>query len=65
MATLTNIAKNRQISASGGEVFYGFLFLFTISIGASGPTLTAVTKNAGTVTNFAKHSSNLTNVAKS
>jgi hypothetical protein len=55
MAVLTNIAKNRRIAASGGEVFYGFLFLFTRSLPASGPVLTNVSKHGGSLINISKH----------
>lgn len=55
MATLTNIPKNRYAAGAGGEVFYGFMFLFTRVTAATGPVLT----------NIAKHSAALTNIAKS
>lgn len=54
MATLTNIAKNRYTPGSGGEVFFGFLFLFTQTSMASGPVLTNTAKHTGSLTNVAK-----------
>jgi hypothetical protein len=52
MATLTNIRKHRSGAASGGKVFYAWLFLFTIPAAVS------------TLVNVAKHSGSLINVAK-
>ncbi|MCW5741596.1 MAG: hypothetical protein KIT67_15670 [Alphaproteobacteria bacterium] len=54
MATLTNIAKNRYVAGAGGEVFYGFLFLFTHTSAATGPTLTNAAKTSASLTNVAK-----------
>jgi hypothetical protein len=54
MATLTNQSKNRQVSASGGGVFYGWLFWFTTAIPGAGQ-LTNASKHGGTITNQAKH----------
>jgi hypothetical protein len=62
--TLTNQAKYRQIALSGGEVFFGWLFLFTRTIPASGPQLTNAAVHSATVANQSKHSATLTNVAK-
>lgn len=53
-ATIANVAKNRYVASSGGEVFYGFLFLFTITSIATGPSLANASKNSGTITNVAK-----------
>jgi hypothetical protein len=59
MATLTNISKNTASLTNitkpltGGQVFYGWLFLFTIS------------SYATVLTNISKHSVSLTNIAKS
>jgi hypothetical protein len=64
MATLTNIAKHRFIAATGGEVFFGWLFWFTRTTLATGPTLANISKHSGTLTNIAKHSGTLTNLAK-
>jgi hypothetical protein len=55
MATLTNIAKNSYIAATGGEVFYGFLFLFTRTVPASGSVLTNAAKHTGSLINISKH----------
>jgi hypothetical protein len=55
MATLTNIPKNRYIPATGGQVFFGFLFLFTRSTAATGPILTPFAKHAGSLTNVPKN----------
>jgi len=58
MATLTNIAKQSgSLTAiskpmSGGQVFYGWLFWFTITNYAT--VLSNVAKNTGTLTNIAK-----------
>ena len=54
MTTLTNQSKNRQISASGGNVFFGWLFMFTTAIPGIGQ-MTNQSKNRATITNQVKH----------
>jgi hypothetical protein len=45
MATVTNISKNSAVAASGGTVFFGWLFWFTRQQPATGSSLTNLSRS--------------------
>ena len=51
MSTLTNVAKHTVPITTGGEIFFGWMFMFTRSV-------------TGQIHGIAKHSASLTSVAK-
>jgi hypothetical protein len=62
---LTNIPKNRYVAAHGGEVFFGWMFMFTQHFVATGPTLTSVSKNGASLSRISKNTGSIINIPKS